>query len=203
MFLVFSTVFRFSVQGPDGTIPGPKLAHLLRNQLLREKTDFLLFKVLRVDTVSKWLFPFDFTKSENSHIINKKVDNAVFLILPRLCIFQCVCCCVLDVVSVIPLQRAVPVTLSGWRTPFTASLMMARAIAVSVISLSPNKFSHVNQKFQIRLMQRYTTDNDRFYPWNFNTPLLMLYVLLNNLRILLMVCHEIIIMFYSDGKAEG
>ncbi len=31
----------------------------------------------------------------------------------------------------------------------------------------------------------------------------MLYVLLNNLRILLMFCHEIIIMFYSDGKAEG
>ncbi|XP_056126835.1 dyslexia-associated protein KIAA0319 isoform X3 [Rhinichthys klamathensis goyatoka] len=46
-----STVFRFSVQGPDGTIPGPKLTRLLRNQLLREKTDFLLFKVLRVDTV--------------------------------------------------------------------------------------------------------------------------------------------------------
>ncbi|XP_042627860.1 dyslexia-associated protein KIAA0319-like [Cyprinus carpio] len=46
-----STVFRFSVQGPDGTIPGPKLARLLRNQLLQEKTDFLLFKVLRVDTV--------------------------------------------------------------------------------------------------------------------------------------------------------
>ncbi|XP_051999527.1 dyslexia-associated protein KIAA0319 isoform X1 [Xyrauchen texanus] len=46
-----STVFRFSVHGPDGTIPGPKLARLLRNQLLSEKTDFLLFKVLRVDTV--------------------------------------------------------------------------------------------------------------------------------------------------------
>ncbi|XP_059364191.1 dyslexia-associated protein KIAA0319-like [Carassius carassius] len=46
-----STVFRFSVQGPDGTIPGPKLARLLRNQLLQEKTDILLFKVLRVDTV--------------------------------------------------------------------------------------------------------------------------------------------------------
>uniref|UniRef100_A0A8C1SXQ2 Si:ch73-215d9.1 n=1 Tax=Cyprinus carpio TaxID=7962 RepID=A0A8C1SXQ2_CYPCA len=42
---------RFSVQGPDGTFPGPKLARLLRNQLLREKSDFLLFKVLRVDTV--------------------------------------------------------------------------------------------------------------------------------------------------------
>lgn len=52
---MFSTVFRFSVQGPDGTIPGPKLTRLLRNQLLREKTDFLLFKVLRVDTVSEWL----------------------------------------------------------------------------------------------------------------------------------------------------
>ncbi|XP_076827673.1 dyslexia-associated protein KIAA0319 isoform X2 [Brachyhypopomus gauderio] len=46
-----STVFRFSVQGPDGTVPGPKLARLLRLQLLKEKTDFLLFKVLRVDTV--------------------------------------------------------------------------------------------------------------------------------------------------------
>lgn len=54
-FFVFSTVFRFSVQGPDGTIPGPKLAQLLRNQLLHEKTDFLLFKVLRVDTVSKYI----------------------------------------------------------------------------------------------------------------------------------------------------
>ncbi|XP_062393666.1 dyslexia-associated protein KIAA0319 [Sardina pilchardus] len=46
-----STVMRFSVQGSDGTIPGPQLAKMLRNQLLREKTDFLLFKVLRVDTV--------------------------------------------------------------------------------------------------------------------------------------------------------
>ncbi|XP_060725815.1 dyslexia-associated protein KIAA0319 [Tachysurus vachellii] len=46
-----STVFRFSVQGSDGTIPGPKLARLLRYQLLKEKTDYLLFKVLRVDTV--------------------------------------------------------------------------------------------------------------------------------------------------------
>uniref|UniRef100_A0A4W4HBZ8 PKD/Chitinase domain-containing protein n=1 Tax=Electrophorus electricus TaxID=8005 RepID=A0A4W4HBZ8_ELEEL len=46
-----STVFRFSVQGPDGTVPGPKLARLLRHQLLKEKNDFLLFKVLRVNTV--------------------------------------------------------------------------------------------------------------------------------------------------------
>ncbi|XP_012678367.2 dyslexia-associated protein KIAA0319 [Clupea harengus] len=46
-----STVMRFSVQGLDGTIPGPRLAKLLRSQLLREKTEFLLFKVLRVDTV--------------------------------------------------------------------------------------------------------------------------------------------------------
>lgn len=45
--------FRFSVQGSDGTIPGPKLARLLRYQLLKEKTDYLLFKVLRVDTVSE------------------------------------------------------------------------------------------------------------------------------------------------------
>ncbi|KAM9488878.1 dyslexia-associated protein KIAA0319 isoform 2-T2 [Clarias gariepinus] len=46
-----STVFRFSVQGPDGIIPAPKLARLLKYQLLKEKTDYLLFKVLRVDTV--------------------------------------------------------------------------------------------------------------------------------------------------------
>ncbi|XP_017314573.1 dyslexia-associated protein KIAA0319 [Ictalurus punctatus] len=46
-----STVFRFSVRSSDGTIPGPKLAHLLRYQLMKEKTDYLLFKVLRVDTV--------------------------------------------------------------------------------------------------------------------------------------------------------
>lgn len=52
---MYSTVFRFSVQGSDGTIPGPKLARLLRYQLLKEKTDYLLFKVLRVDTVSEWL----------------------------------------------------------------------------------------------------------------------------------------------------
>lgn len=53
-----STVMRFSVQGSNGTIPGPKLAKLLRNQLLREKTDFLLFKVLRVDTVSEYTHSF-------------------------------------------------------------------------------------------------------------------------------------------------
>ncbi|XP_045070764.1 dyslexia-associated protein KIAA0319 homolog isoform X1 [Coregonus clupeaformis] len=47
-----STVLRFSVQGPVGPVPGPKLASVLRDQLLREKTDYLLFRVLRVDTVS-------------------------------------------------------------------------------------------------------------------------------------------------------
>ncbi|XP_038848641.1 dyslexia-associated protein KIAA0319-like [Salvelinus namaycush] len=46
-----STVLRFSVQGPEGPVPGPKLAILLRGQLLREKTEYLLFRVLRVDTV--------------------------------------------------------------------------------------------------------------------------------------------------------
>ncbi|XP_067094812.1 dyslexia-associated protein KIAA0319 isoform X1 [Osmerus mordax] len=46
-----STVLRFSVQGPEGPVPGTKLASLLRTQLLREKTDYLLFRVLRVDTV--------------------------------------------------------------------------------------------------------------------------------------------------------
>uniref|UniRef100_A0A8C7NJW3 KIAA0319 n=1 Tax=Oncorhynchus mykiss TaxID=8022 RepID=A0A8C7NJW3_ONCMY len=37
--------------------PGPKLAILLRSQLLREKTEYLLFRVLRVDTVSDVLAP--------------------------------------------------------------------------------------------------------------------------------------------------
>ncbi|KAL0984863.1 hypothetical protein UPYG_G00149670 [Umbra pygmaea] len=46
-----STVLRFSVQGPEGPVSGSKLASLLRAQLLREKTDFLLFRVLSVDTV--------------------------------------------------------------------------------------------------------------------------------------------------------
>uniref|UniRef100_A0A8C8G767 KIAA0319-like C-terminal domain-containing protein n=1 Tax=Oncorhynchus tshawytscha TaxID=74940 RepID=A0A8C8G767_ONCTS len=50
-----STVLRFSVQGPEGPVPGPKLAILLQSQLLREKTEYLLFRVLRVDTW--WVHP--------------------------------------------------------------------------------------------------------------------------------------------------
>ncbi|XP_054483318.1 dyslexia-associated protein KIAA0319 homolog [Anoplopoma fimbria] len=46
-----STVLRFSVQGPTGSISSSRLVGLLRNQLLREKSDYLLFRVLRVDTV--------------------------------------------------------------------------------------------------------------------------------------------------------
>ncbi|XP_038566272.1 dyslexia-associated protein KIAA0319 isoform X1 [Micropterus salmoides] len=46
-----STVMRFSVQGPSGPISGSRLVGLLRNQLLREKSDYLLFRVMRVDTV--------------------------------------------------------------------------------------------------------------------------------------------------------
>ncbi|KAL7394272.1 hypothetical protein ABVT39_023358 [Epinephelus coioides] len=46
-----STVLRFSVRGPSGPISGSRLVGLLRNQLLREKSDYLLFRVLRVDTV--------------------------------------------------------------------------------------------------------------------------------------------------------
>ncbi|XP_044214921.1 dyslexia-associated protein KIAA0319 homolog [Thunnus albacares] len=46
-----STVLRFSVRGPSGPLSGSKLVGLLRNQLLREKSDYLLFRVLRVDTV--------------------------------------------------------------------------------------------------------------------------------------------------------
>ncbi|XP_030248941.1 dyslexia-associated protein KIAA0319-like isoform X1 [Sparus aurata] len=46
-----STVLRFSVRGPSGPITSTRLVGLLRNQLLREKSDYLLFRVLRVDTV--------------------------------------------------------------------------------------------------------------------------------------------------------
>uniref|UniRef100_A0A665U7W1 Si:ch73-215d9.1 n=1 Tax=Echeneis naucrates TaxID=173247 RepID=A0A665U7W1_ECHNA len=46
-----STVLRFSVWGPSGPLSGSRLVVLLRNQLLREKSDYLLFRVLRVDTV--------------------------------------------------------------------------------------------------------------------------------------------------------
>ncbi|XP_047453889.1 dyslexia-associated protein KIAA0319 homolog [Mugil cephalus] len=46
-----STVLRFSVRGPSGLIPGSRLVGLLRTQLLRGKSDYLLFRVLRVDTV--------------------------------------------------------------------------------------------------------------------------------------------------------
>lgn len=46
-----STVLRFSVRGPAGPVSASRLVGLLRNQLLREKSDYLLFRVLRVDTV--------------------------------------------------------------------------------------------------------------------------------------------------------
>ncbi|XP_071325524.1 dyslexia-associated protein KIAA0319 [Trachinotus anak] len=46
-----STVLRFSVLGPSGPLSGSRLVGLLRSQLLREKSDYLLFRVLRVDTV--------------------------------------------------------------------------------------------------------------------------------------------------------
>ncbi|XP_023186487.1 dyslexia-associated protein KIAA0319-like isoform X3 [Xiphophorus maculatus] len=47
-----STVLQFWVQGPTGPIPASSLVVLLRKQLPRDKSDFLLFKVLRVDTVA-------------------------------------------------------------------------------------------------------------------------------------------------------
>lgn len=46
-----STVLRFSVRGPSEPVSGSRIVSLLRNQLLREKSDYLLFRVLRVDTV--------------------------------------------------------------------------------------------------------------------------------------------------------
>ncbi|XP_055358980.1 dyslexia-associated protein KIAA0319 isoform X2 [Betta splendens] len=46
-----STVLRFSVRGPSGSLSSSRLVHLLRSQLLTEKRDYLLFRVLRVDTV--------------------------------------------------------------------------------------------------------------------------------------------------------
>ena len=49
-----SSVLRLSVGGPSGPLPGSRLVSLLRNQLLRDKSDYLLFRVLRVDTVCEW-----------------------------------------------------------------------------------------------------------------------------------------------------
>ncbi|XP_013889963.1 dyslexia-associated protein KIAA0319 homolog isoform X2 [Austrofundulus limnaeus] len=46
-----SSVLRFSVLGPSGPVPASSLVVLLRKQLLRGKSDFLLFRVLRVDAV--------------------------------------------------------------------------------------------------------------------------------------------------------
>lgn len=42
------------MQGPSGPVSGSRLVGLLRNQLLREKSDYLLFRVLRVDTVREF-----------------------------------------------------------------------------------------------------------------------------------------------------
>ncbi|XP_024114153.1 dyslexia-associated protein KIAA0319 isoform X2 [Oryzias melastigma] len=46
-----STVLRFSVGGPSGPIPAPRLVALLRTHLLRERSGYLLFRALRVDAV--------------------------------------------------------------------------------------------------------------------------------------------------------
>ncbi|CAJ1061354.1 dyslexia-associated protein KIAA0319 homolog isoform X2 [Xyrichtys novacula] len=46
-----STVLWFSVRGPSGPVSGSRIVGLLRNQLLRERSDYLLFRVLRVDTL--------------------------------------------------------------------------------------------------------------------------------------------------------
>uniref|UniRef100_W5MFC4 KIAA0319 n=1 Tax=Lepisosteus oculatus TaxID=7918 RepID=W5MFC4_LEPOC len=45
-----STVMSFYVRGREGILQGPQLTRTLRGQLLKEKSDFLLFRVLRVDT---------------------------------------------------------------------------------------------------------------------------------------------------------
>lgn len=45
---------QLSVRGPSGPLPASRLVVLLRNQLLGEKSDFLLFRVLRVDTVGEF-----------------------------------------------------------------------------------------------------------------------------------------------------
>ncbi|XP_005744194.1 dyslexia-associated protein KIAA0319 [Pundamilia nyererei] len=46
-----STVLRFSVHGASGPLSASRLVGVLRSQLLFEKSDYLLFRVLRVDTV--------------------------------------------------------------------------------------------------------------------------------------------------------
>lgn len=39
------------MRGPSGLLSSSRLVGLLRNQLLREKSDYLLFRVLRVEPV--------------------------------------------------------------------------------------------------------------------------------------------------------
>lgn len=50
-FSACSTVLRFSVRGASGPLSASRLVGVLRSQLLFEKSDYLLFRVLRVDTV--------------------------------------------------------------------------------------------------------------------------------------------------------
>lgn len=51
VFSACSTVLRFSVHGTSGPLSASRLVGVLRSQLLFEKSDYLLFRVLRVDTV--------------------------------------------------------------------------------------------------------------------------------------------------------
>lgn len=44
-------MLRFSVHGASGPLSASRLVGVLRSQLLFEKSDYLLFRVLRVDTV--------------------------------------------------------------------------------------------------------------------------------------------------------
>lgn len=57
MHLPFSTAVVFYVQNghPYKIIKASDVAQVLRLQLLKEKPDFLLFKVLRVDTAGRYL----------------------------------------------------------------------------------------------------------------------------------------------------
>ncbi|KAG7232852.1 hypothetical protein INR49_007275 [Caranx melampygus] len=73
-----STVLRFSVRGPSGPLSGSRLVVLLRNQLLREKSDYLLFRVLRVDTVCESLRPGPDPDQEQQFSLNSPPQSCEF-----------------------------------------------------------------------------------------------------------------------------
>ncbi|CAF93861.1 unnamed protein product [Tetraodon nigroviridis] len=111
-----STVLRFSVAGPDGPTSASRLVLLLRNQLLGQKNDFLLFRVLRVEAVCEFLL-------EGAGLGTPSCDGGPVS-------FQPVRSAVLGGASVIRSADSAAASPSGRRTCFAVTLATARATAV-------------------------------------------------------------------------